>query len=232
MKNILTYLLFVFCIFAVACTKQHSPAEDIPIPEGVYVEEPGNMQTISINKNKVVFDGVVTESEYGTTMPLNLSYGSTHMGLAVTIAGESLFLGVLCDDAGIVTNLPGMNDKWAPSDGLNVYVDGGGASYNAITSHVRKIITIPDGGYTLRFGRNDGLWSHVYESHGIESKGFILEGKYMFEMRIPYAAIGVKDVSRATFAFELRETSGGEVNYVTLPGVDSDRPFTWCPLKI
>ena len=222
-------------VLAVVCTgcSQEEDAPDVSaLPEEVVQVEPTNLLTLPVANREIVFDGVVMPGEYGTQAPVTLSYpaGTTTMHISMSCVDKTLYFGVECYDPVQTVNVPGMNDRWAPSDGLEIYIDPQGSCYSAVTAGLYRIITIPDAGFTVRHGRNDGTWKPTYVSFGIKTKGHQLADRYIVEIAVPFDAVGITDLSSVRMAFELKATDGNTMNRISLPGVATDKPYTWCKL--
>ena len=227
--TIKTGLLLSVLFTAISCSEKIDGSVEIPIPEGVEQVEGENSFTIPVySGDHLVFDGVVMDDEYAGLIPIELTYGEVKMKVYAAIYGEAILFAVVCHDPVQVIDLPGQNEAWAPSDGLNIYFDPNGLSYNAVVEGLFRLSTIADGGYSLSCGRNDGKWIPVYTSMGIRSKGHRLPDRYLFEISIPLQTLGVTDISCMRMGYELKETSGTGISYDCVRDFDKLKPCTWC----
>lgn len=217
-----------------SCTEEEAPTLKTGIPDGVIQVPPINTIIIPVSQNTVLFDGVVSEEEYGTGSFIHLQdpEWDTFMAIALDIEDDGLIIAVECYDPHMINDVPALNQEWAPSDGLTIYIDPRGASWNAVTGDVYKLVSIIDGGFSLQHGQDDGTWSVIYESMGISSKGHVLDERYLYEIFIPYTAIGTDNMASARMTFELRSTDGETIHYTTIPDTDVSMPYTWCALNL
>ena len=234
MKTQIIALIVVFAMMCTGCSKNDDKPDTLPLPEDVVQVEPTNPLALPVANTEVVFDGVIMPGEYGAQAPTTLSYvaGATTMTVSMSCVGKTLYFGVECYDPTQTIDVPGMNDSWAPSDGLEIYIDPQGGCYSAVTAGLYRIITIPDAGFTVRHGQNDATWKPTYTSFGIRTKGHQLADRYMVEIAVPFGAVGITDLSSVRMALELKATNGTTMNRTPLPGVETGKPYTWCELTL
>lgn len=218
-------------VVCAGCSKDEERPDAAP-PADVVPLVPTNPLTLPVANTAIVFDGVVLPGEYGEHAPVVLTWaaGATTMNVSMSRVDQTLYFGVVCYDPSQTVDIPGMNDSWAPSDGLEIYIDPSGWCYPAVTAGLYRIITIPDAGFTVRHGQNDGTWKPAYTSFGIKTKGHQLADRYIFEIAVPFDAVGIIDLSTVRMALELKATDGNGMNRVPVPEVATDKPYTWCGL--